>query len=318
MKSVMAVACWAVGTSLAADVPVKTVSCSGSEMKEAIVGVNSMSFSLEKCFSRVIETRIRLYCILPFCGMLAPIQTKQKLTVTDSNGVSMKLRSVQLDNQWIRDEKMRRVSIYLRLDGVPSPGARWVHISGHLFLPLSNGLESLDFGKVELKEGGVSIPSLDPVAVRNALENDGVDVADVAALETVVLKVTRVDARRMRLHTHERGEEWKFMVYADTMFRAENFIFHDMSGMELKPRKTCEYQDNGQKGKSFLFSSTPRFVDVSVLYQGPPRIRKIPVNLKLALGGVMPPSDGAPVQPAQTNASAGDGASLSGEDAPTT
>lgn len=145
-------------------------------------------------------------------------------------------------------------------------------MSGTLFLPLCQGLESLDFGMVELKESGVSIPVPDPIAVRRALENNRVEVADMSKLETVTLKVTRQTGRSRHAPANEPGEEWKFMVYSEVysekMFRAEDFVFHDVKGARLKPVPTCDHSYNEYRGKSFLFRKSPRFVEVAAPVPG--------------------------------------------------
>ena len=147
----------------------------------------------------------------------------------------------------------------LNLKDVPSPGARWIQVSGTLFLPLCQGLESLDFGMVELKESGVSIPVPDPIAVRRALENNRVEVADMSKLETVTLKVTRQTGRSR----HAPANEYR--------------------------------------GKSFLFRKSPRFVEVAALYQGASRIRPVPVNIKIGIGGVVPEVLPAPAEVPQAD-----------------
>lgn len=299
MKMVLAAVFWTAGILQASDVPCNSGPHSVPVAGKEEVGLFSMSFSMDPSS---VRTMIKLYCILPFPCLLAPVKPRQELTVTDSNGTILKLHSVCLDTEWMNDKRKSRVGVSIRLNDVPSAGARWVRISGHLFLPLSNGLEELDFGKVELKEGGIAVPAVDPVAVRDALENDGLDVADVSVLETVVLKVMKLEPNPDFPARKEPGVEWKFMVYSGTAFQAEDFVFRDMSGVELKPRRTCCHKDNGHRGMSFLFSPSPRFLEVSVLYQGPPRVRKIPVDLKLGLGGVIPPPGGASGEPLQANA----------------
>jgi hypothetical protein len=158
---------------------------------------------------------------------------------------------------------------------------------------------------VELKESGVSIPVPDPIAVRRALENNRVEVADMSKLETVTLKVTRQTGRSRHAPANEPGEEWKFMVYSEVysekMFRAEDFVFHDVKGARLKPVPTCDHSYNEYRGKSFLFRKSPRFVEVAALYQGASRIRPVPVNIKIGIGGVVPEVLPAPAEVPQAD-----------------
>lgn len=82
----------------------------------------------------------------------------------------------------------------------------------------------------------------DPIAVRRALENNRVEVADMSKLETVTLKVTRQTGRSRHAPANEPGEEWKFMVYSEVysekMFRAEDFV---VSRCERRKIEACPY-----------------------------------------------------------------------------
>lgn len=276
---------------MVAGIPAKDVPYAGTSLKGPVIGLSSMGLVRGEPFN-FVKTRIDLYCVFPGPEMLVPEQLEQDLAAVDSNGVRLRVRSVRLWEGMVRDKRLRRVNISVHLKDVPSPGSSWVKVSGTLFLPLCNGLESLDFGKVELKESGVSIPVPDPIAVRRALENNRVEVADMAKLETVTLKVTRQQGRNSHAPANAPGMEWKFMVYsevyAENMFRAQDFVFHDLKGRKLNPLPTCDYSSSEDRGKSFLFHPSPRFVNVEVLYQGPSRIRKVPVDIKIGIGGVMP------------------------------
>ena len=270
MKWFVTIACWCAGTLMAADVPIKSASYSGTSLKGPVIGLSSMGLVRGEPFN-FTKTGIVLYCVFPGSEMLAPEQPEQELTAVDSNGVRLRVRSVRLWEGVIEDKSLRRVNVSLNLKDVPSPGARWIQVSGTLFLPLCQGLESLDFGMVELKESGVSIPVPDPIAVRRALENNRVEVADMSKLETVTLKVTRQTGRSRHAPANEPGEEWKFMVYSEVysekMFRAEDFVFHDVKGARLKPVPTCDHSYNEYRGKSFLFRKSPR---------GPPASGRFP------------------------------------------
>lgn len=289
---------------MAADIPVKSVPYAGASLKEPVIGLSSMALRRGEPFGRV-HTHIVLYCVFPGTEMLVPEQPEQELTAVDSNGVRLRVRSVRLWEGAIKDKRLRRVNFSVGLKDIPSPGARWIQVRGTLFLPLCRGLESLDFGKVELKESGVSISAPDPIAVRRALESNRVEVADMSKLETVTLKVTRQRGSSRQAPANKPGEEWKFMVYAEAyaenMFRAQDFVFHDMKGARLKPLPTCSYSYNEDLGKSFLFSHSPRFVEVAVLYQGPSFIRAVPVDVKIGIGGVAPEALPAPEEVPQTD-----------------
>lgn len=304
MKWFVTIACWCAGTLMAADVPIKSASYSGTSLKGPVIGLSSMGLVRGEPFN-FTKTGIVLYCVFPGSEMLAPEQPEQELTAVDSNGVRLRVRSVRLWEGVIEDKGLRRVNVSLNLKDVPSPGARWIQVSGTLFLPLCQGLESLDFGMVELKESGVSIPVPDPIAVRRALENNRVEVADMSKLETVTLKVTRQTGRSRHAPANEPGEEWKFMVYfevySEKMFRAEDFVFHDVKGARLKPVPTCDHSYNEDRGKSFLFRKSPRFVEVAALYQGASRIRPVPVNIKIGIGGVVPEVLPAPAEVPQAD-----------------
>lgn len=297
MKRFVITACCCAGVLTGADIPVKNVPYAGTGLKEPFIGLSSMSLVMGEPFN-FLKTHIDLYCVFPGPEMLVPEQPEQELTVTDSNGVRLRVRSVRLEEKRIRDKRLRKAAIHINLKDVPSRGARWIQVRGTLFLPLCRGLESLDFGRVELKESGVSIPAPDPIAVRRALENNRVEIADMAQMETVTLKVTRLEGSKRHAPANEPGEEWKFMVYsevyAENMFRAQDFVFHDTKGNRLKPLLTCDYAHNEDRGKSFLFKGSPRFMEVSVLYQGPSRIRPVPVDIKIGVGGVMPAALPAP------------------------
>ncbi|MCC8149060.1 hypothetical protein [Akkermansia sp.] len=291
MKCFVAIACWCAGILMAADMPVKSVPYSGTNLTGPVIGLSSMGLMMGEPFN-FVQTHISLYCVFPGTEMLVPEQPAQELKAIDSNGVRLRVRSVRLREGAIKDKRLRRVDVNIDLKDVPSPGARWIRVSGTLFLPLCQGLESLDFGRVELKENGVSIPVPDPIAVRRAQESNRVEIADMSKLETVTLKVTRQEGSARHAPAKEPGVEWKFMVYAEmsseNMFRAEDFVFHDLKGTRLKPRVTCHYSYNEDQGKSFLFHPSPRFVEVAVLYQGPSRIKSIPVDIKIGVGGAMP------------------------------
>lgn len=297
MKRFIITACCCAGVLMGADILVKNVPYAGTGLKEPFIGLSSMSLVMGEPFN-FLKTHIDLYCVFPGPEMLVPEQPEQELTVTDSNGVRLRVRSVRLEEKRIRDKRLRKAAIRINLKDVPSRGARWIQVSGTLFLPLCRGLESLDFGKVELKKSGVSIPAPDPIAVRRALENNRVEIADMAQMETVTLKVTRLEGSKRHAPANEPGEEWKFMVYsevyAENMFRAQDFVFHDTKGNRLKPLLTCDYSHNEDRGKSFLFKGAPRFMEVAVLYQGPSRIRPVPVDIKIGVGGVMPAALPAP------------------------
>lgn len=284
---------------MAADLPVKSASYSGTCLKGPVIGLSSMGLVMGEPFN-FTKTNIVLYCVFPGTEILVPEQPEQELTAVDSNGVRLRVRSIRLWEGVIKDKGLRRVNVSLDLKDVPSPGARWIQVSGTLFLPLCQGLESLDFGMVELKESGVSIPVPDPVAVRRALENTPVEVADMSKLETVTLKVIRQAGRSRHAPANVPGEEWKFMVYSEAyseqMFRAQDFVFHDVKGARLKPLLTCDYSCREDRGKSFLFRHSPRFVEVSVLYPGPSRIRAVPVDIKIGVGGVVPGALPAPAE----------------------
>lgn len=275
---------------MAADMPVKSASCSETCLKEPVIGVSSMELVMGDFHP--LKTSIVLYCVFPGTEMLAMEQPEQELTAVDSNGARLRVRSVRLWESFIKKKGLRRVNAELDLRDIPSPGARWIQVSGTLSLPLCRGLESLDFGVVELKESGVSIPVPDPVAVRKAQESNGVEIADLSRLETVTLKVTRLMGNDRRAPVHKPGEEWKFMVYSkaysEQMFQAQDFVFHDVKGARLNPLPICEYFHNRDRGKSFLFRNPPRFVEVTALYQGPAFIRPVPVNIKIGLGGMIP------------------------------
>lgn len=297
MKRFIITACCCAGVLTGADIPVKNVPYAGTGLKEPFIGLSSMSLVMGEPFN-FLKTHIDLYCVFPGPEMLVPEQPEQELTVTDSNGVRLRVRSVRLEEKRIRDKRLRKAAIHINLKDVPSRGARWIQVSGTLFLPLCRGLESLDFGKVELKKSGVSIPAPDPIAVRRALENNRVEIADMAQMETVTLKVTRLEGSKRHAPANEPGEEWKFMVYsevyAENMFRAQDFVFHDTKGNRVKPLLTCDYSHNEDRGKSFLFKGALRFMEVAVLYQGPSRIRPVPVDIKIGVGGVMPAALPAP------------------------
>lgn len=291
MKWFVASVCWYAGTLMAADMPVKSASCSGTCLKEPVIGVSSMELVMGEPF-HALKTSIVLYCVFPGTEMLAMEQPEQELTAVDSNGVRLRVRSVRLWESFMKKKGLRRVNVELDLRDIPSPDARWIQVSGTLFLPLCRGLESLDFGMVELKESGVSIPVPDPIAVRRAQESNGVEIADLSKLETVTLKVTRLTGSTRRTPAHKPGEEWKFMVYSEgyseQTFRAQDFVFHDVKGARLKPLPICDYFHNRDRGKSFLFRNPPRFVEVTALYQGPAFIRPVPVNIKIGMGGMVP------------------------------
>lgn len=305
MKWFGAIACWGVGGLMAADVPVKSISYAGAGLKEPVIGLSSMALVMGEPFN-FTKTNIVLYCVFSGTDMLVPEQPEQELTAVDSNGVRLRVHSVRLQEGSMEDKRLRRVNVSLDLKDIPSPGARWVRVSGTLFLPLCQGLESLDFGKVELKENGVSIPTPDPVAVRRALENSRVEIADMSKLETVTLKVTKLTGRNRHAPVHEPGEEWKFMVYSEVysekMFRAQDFVFHDVKGARLKPLPTCNYSYNEDRGKSFLFRNAPRFVEVAVLYHGPSRIKPVPVDIRIGIGGMAPEAPPAPAEVPQADA----------------
>lgn len=304
MERFVITACCCAGVLMGADIPVKDVPYAGTGLQEPRVGLSSMSLVMGGPFT-FLTTHVDLYCVFPGPAMLVPEQPEQELTVTDSNGVRLRVRSIRLWEGWIRDKRLRKAKVRINLKDIPSRGAQWIQVSGTLFLPLCRGLESLDFGKVELKEGGVSIPAPDPVAVRRAQENNGVEIADMSQVASVTLKATRLEGRKRRARPDEPGEEWKFMVYsevyAENMFRAQDFVFYDMNGERLSPRLTCSYSDNGHRGKSFLFKGSPRFVEVAVLYLGPSRISPVPVDLKIGMGGVMAAALPAPQQEPRTD-----------------
>lgn len=292
MKRILFTACWFSGTLMASDTVVKDPPGPEGKAGDMIVGVTSMRIVRKvpsMAFSRP-SLNIRMHCVFPFTGMLFPEQPEQDgLRVTDSNGVALKVKSVKMNNEWVRDRTLRKVNVSIALEDVPSPGAVWVRIQGDLLLSLSGEMEVLDFGKVELNGTGVTtVPMLDPVAVRDKIGK--ADIADLDALGMVTLEVTKLEDEERR-RPGSPGDEWKFIVYSNSMFQAEDFVFHDLQGMKLKPVRTCDYTVRSfheHKGKSFLFRDSPDFVDVSVLYQGPTRLRRVPVDLKAGIGGAVP------------------------------
>lgn len=305
MERFVITACCCAGVLMGADIPVKDVPYAGTGLQEPRVGLSSMSLVMGGPFT-FLTTHIDLYCVFPGPAMLVPEQPEQELTVTDSNGVRLRVRSIRLWEGWIKDKRLRKAKVRINLKDIPSRGARWIRVKGTLFLPLCHGLETLDFGKVELKESGASIPVPDPTAVRRALENNNrIEIADMAQMETVTLKVTRLEGAKRHAPANESGEEWKFMVYsemyADKMFLAQDFLFHDMKGAKLNPLRTCHYTHHENRGQSFLFKESPRFVEVAVLYLGPSRISPVPVDLKIGMGGVMAAALPAPQEESRTD-----------------
>lgn len=298
MKMMLILFCVLSGGLAVGMIPELADSGAGKIVQDAKVGLTEMTVIRHSRSMRWYPERscaIRLYCVFPCSGELAPDQLKHNLQVVDSNGREMRIESIQLSRQSVRGTELRHVECMILLKAMPAPGVRWLSLRGDLVIPMSGGFKILDCGEVELLEEGRTLVLPDPVTEQELMEGS-TDVADMGRVGTLSLKVTKLklSERTGRLRKEAKGDEWKFMVYAKSSFRLENFIFRDAKGDELNIPKTCTYTENGHHGLSFLFNTQTRFVNVEVKYQGPAQIYRIPVNFRLGLGGVMPPAPVAP------------------------
>ncbi|MFR7733385.1 MAG: hypothetical protein ACLU7D_08545 [Collinsella sp.] len=100
----------------------------------------------------------------------------------------------------------------------------------------------------------------DPVSVREGM---GIlDVVDVSKLGKVLMKVTRNKEDKVPHLDKVPGTNWRFMVYSNSIFHPRGFLFHDLDGKRITPRPTFQHMDHGGIGRSYLFDSSVKFVNV--------------------------------------------------------
>ena len=74
------------------------------------------------------------------------------------------------------------------------------------------------------------------------------------------------------------------MVYSNSIFHPKGFPLHDLDGNRITPRLTFQHMDDGGIGRSYLFDSSVKFVNVEVLYQGTARWVTIPADFRVGIG----------------------------------
>lgn len=238
-----------------------------------------------------------LHCVFPGSGMLGLERADQNLTVTGSDGRKLEITRTKLSGFSVKGKPLVGVEVMLEVVLAASGTPRWFELKGNFLFPVSEKLEILDFGAVELKESGSTVSMTDPVAVR---EGTGVlDVVDVSRLDKVLMKVTRNKEDKVPDLDKVPGVNWRFMVYSNSIFHPKGFLFHDLDGNRIMPRPTFQHMDHGGTGRSYLFDSSVKFVNVEVLYQGTARWVTIPADFRVGIGGVMPDFPSAPADVAE-------------------
>ena len=246
--------------------------------------------------------QILLYCVFPGSGMLGLERADQDLTVTGSDGMELEITRTELSGFSVKGKPLVGVEVMLEVVLPASGMPRWFELKGNFLFPVSEKLEILDFGTVELKESGSTVSMTDPVSIR---EGTGVlDVVDISKLDKVLMKVTRNREDKVPHLDKVPGENWRFMVYSNSIFHPKGFLFHDLDGNRITPRLTFQHMDYGGIGRSYLFDSSVKFVNVEVLYQGTARWVTIPADFRVGIGGVMPDLPPAPADVAEAGRSA--------------
>ena len=86
--------------------------------------------------------------------MLGMERADQDLTVTGSDGTELEITRTELSGFSVKDRPLVGVEVMLEVVLPASDTPRWFELKGNFIFPISEKLEILDFGIVELKESG--------------------------------------------------------------------------------------------------------------------------------------------------------------------
>ena len=299
LPGILLAVCWSSALLAASDALPQIAPAGEDEGEKIYVELASLRFQKRNNRHgddyRVCQMLLR--CVFPGSGMLGMERADQDLTVTGSDGTELEITRTELSGFSVKDRPLVGVEGMVEVVLPASDTPRWFELKGNFIFPISEKLEILDFGTVELKESGSTVSMTDPVSVREGM---GIlDVVDVSKLGKVLMKVTRNKEDKVPHLDKVPGTNWRFMVYSNSIFHPRGFLFHDLDGKRITPRPTFQHMDHGGIGRSYLFDSSVKFVNVEVLYQGTVRWMTIPADLRVGIGGVMPDFPPAPADVAE-------------------
>jgi len=190
-------------------------------------------------------------------------EVPQELVCTDSTGKNLKVYRVSADaTKAFGVGHGDPVSLSIAMQG-PDPGAEWVHLRGFFLCAFADEL-------VEL-----------PVVILPLLE-DG-------AREELSLKRPGNDKVSLTLKKSLNG--WSLRVEGRRDFYFNSMSVREENGLPLKGRGNWNSQSRKMRmwGQDYRVSARCRSLRVVVSYWNKRMFRKVPVNMKISLGGAAVP-----------------------------
>ena len=191
LPGILLAVCWSSALLAASDAQPQIALARKDEGEKICVALASLRF--QKRSNRHGDSfrvcQLLRRCVYPGSGMLGMERADQDLTVTGSDGTELEITRTELSGFSVKDRPLVGVEVMLEVVLPASDTPRWFELKGNFIFPISERMEILDFGTVELKESGSTVSMTDPVSVREGM---GIlDVVDISKLGKVLMKVTR-------------------------------------------------------------------------------------------------------------------------------
>lgn len=231
-------------------------------LREAVLNLSFLRVLIEDSVDRVIpQLLVGLSCSYEdqLGGPVFYEEVPEALFCTDSTGKILKIYRVSADADRAFDVGHGDPVWITMAIQRPDPGAEWVHIRGFLMCAFADDL-------VELS------PVVLPLREKEA---------------TVELPLEKPRKDKVALTLKKSYELWKLQVEGRSDFYFNSFHVRDENGQALKGQGTLSSRGRKMRlwGRSYRVSSRSRSVRVVVSYWNKRMFRKVPVDMKIGLGG---------------------------------
>lgn len=237
----------------AADVPL---------LQDATLKLSSLAICPEAPFHHM---KVQLSCSYmdQLGGPVFYRQEPLELDCTDSYGNKLKIYDISSDAERVfESEHADPVRISLTIQP-PSPGAEWVRIRGFLLCAFGDRLEELPSVVLPVREEGASHE----------------------------IPLGCADGEKVKLSLKKFSKTWDLRIEGKKDFHFYSFAVRCEDGSPLKGRGKMSGLRNGKRswGRGFFIPERTRSLKVGVSYWSEFMLRKVPVDFKISVGGVLLP-----------------------------
>lgn len=236
-------------------------------LREAVLEVSSLTIRSgyeDRFFPPFLSVDLECSYLDQLGGPVLYQMNPGTVSCTDSTGKTMKIETISSQpTDWYLTEHGGDINLSLRMSP-PSPETEWVHLQGFFVCAFADDFETLPVVQMLVR---------DKASVDIALGKDGKE------------KVT--------LLLEDKSEYWSLRVTSKLDFHLKSIQVVDSDGIIVKKNLSGKGRGRSSEDKSihmgFDIEDEREFVFVKLSHWNKLTFRKIPVDMKLSLGGIILP-----------------------------